>query len=756
MMPLNNKEILICSFDRGLYRYKEGELHYWDIPANNLFRKLQITSTCSLNNNYFAIGTVQGGVIIIDDEGNVVQHINREKGLQNNTVLKTFSDVAGNIWLGLDNGIDYININSPFTFLKNPDSFGTGYASIIHQGRLYLGTNQGLYVIKWEDLLANKNFNLIPGTYGQVWYLGLHNNVLVCGQNKGTQIIDGGKAVQICDIPGGWKYLILKNHPGFLIGGTYSGPILFKWEKGTWKFVRKIGGFGESFRTFEEAENGDIWMSHGYKGIYRIKLNNRLDSVISVRYYNSDDGLPSNYNLNVCRINDRIVFTSNTMGIYEYVPQDDRFALSESMMKIFSPLAGFSYLKEVFGGNIFYVSDGKAGMFLKRDDLIYEHVTSPFNLLAGRLVNNFEFIYADSGENLLLGVKDGFAHFSPDAEFGAPLDFRTYITEAVVVDRDSIFYQHSITGKAGTDKTPLYVLPYRDNSVSFSYAAPFYDNPGIIDYCYKLEGFQEKWSEWSSSYTHEFSQLHNGRYKFMVKARNQLGQESSTDSIDIQILPPWYKSKLAVIAFIIILISLVILTLWLINKRIELINKREKLRQLREYRLKEQEYIRKALISEKEIISTRNEKLKIEMIQRDKELANQALNLIRKNEFLLKIKEELRILKKETSENPFSEKVITIINRINKEVSHNKQREVFEKAFDEVHESFINRLKSRYPALTPSELRLCAFLKMNISTKEIAPLMNISVRGVEICRYRVRKKLGIERSTNLSGLLINL
>ena len=144
------------------------------------------------------------------------------------------------------------------------------------------------------------------------------------------------------------------------------------------------------------------------------------------------------------------------------------------------------------------------------------------------------------------------------------------------------------------------------------------------------------------------------------------------------------------------------------------------------------------------------------MIQRDKELANQAMNLVRKNEFLLKIKEELQNLKRTFQDENAGDRILQIINKLNREVDSNKQREIFELAFDEVHEDFLSRLKSRYPTLTPTELRMCAFLKMNISTKEIAPLMNISVRGVEICRYRVRKKMGIDRDTNLAGMLLNL
>jgi len=144
------------------------------------------------------------------------------------------------------------------------------------------------------------------------------------------------------------------------------------------------------------------------------------------------------------------------------------------------------------------------------------------------------------------------------------------------------------------------------------------------------------------------------------------------------------------------------------------------------------------------------------MIHRDKELANQTMDLIHKNKFLAKIKEDLEKIKAASSDETLKGKISSLIGRISKDVDHDKQWEVFETAFDEVHEDFLVRLKARYPALTPKELRLCAYLRMNISTKEIAPLMNISIRGVEICRYRVRKKLNIDRDTNLTSLLIDL
>ena len=208
--------------------------------------------------------------------------------------------------------------------------------------------------------------------------------------------------------------------------------------------------------------------------------------------------------------------------------------------------------------------------------------------------------------------------------------------------------------------------------------------------------------------------------------------------------------------YAVIFLILVLLLIQYLLKRIEISRRKERLAHLKSYRQKEQEYKREALIAEKKIINLKNEKLKIEMIHRDKELANQTMDLIRKNKFLVKIKEDLEKIKKSSSDNMLQDKISSLISRIDKDIDHKKQWEVFETAFDEVHEDFLIRLKERYPNLTPKELRLCAYLRMNISTKEIAPLMNISVRGVEICRYRVRKKLNIDRDQNLTRMIIDL
>lgn len=753
------EELLISTLTKGVFIYNGKQLREWNVPVNQYLKKNQIFSAILIQNKYYAFGTIQDGLVIVDSRGGIVQQINRKKGLQNNTVLKIFEDRSGDLWLGLDNGIDYININSPITFLKESDGIGAGYTSIIYKGKLYLGTNQGLFVKEWAENDQNSSLRMIPNTSGQVWYLGVHDGILICGHNIGTFVIEGETARQISKIPGGWKYHIMKRFPDYLIGGTYSGMILFKKDKGTWKFVDKIKGFNESFRVFEEDSDGNLWMSHGFKGIYKVSFGNSPENVKSFRFFTVKDGLPTNFNMSVYKIKDKVIFTSN-VGIYQYNSQSERFEKSVYFNQLLSPITDFSYLKEDIHGNIWYTAwsqgNNRAGVFRAQEDGSYQHVTSPFSLLTGKFISGFESVYLFSDKHLFFGIEDGFAHYAPNSRFNINPEFSTYITKAVALNIDSTFFYGNYRAISDLQTHEDYSFGYPKNAFKFYYSSPTYSSPGGVEYSFKLSGLNNDWSGWSSSSSVEYALLPDGEYIFSVKARNSLGVESTSDQVSFTIRPPWYKSGLAVLLYIIVIIIVVAFSSWMFVRRIEISRRKDRLKHLQAYRQKERDYIQQAALSEKKIVQLKNQTLKSEMIHRDKELANQTMDLIRKNKFLAKIKEELGKIKNSSSDESLKEKISTLIGKIDKDIDTNKQWEVFETAFDEVHEDFLTRLKSRYPTLTPNELRLCAYLRMNISTKEIAPLMNISIRGVEICRYRVRRKLNIDRDTNLTSLIIDL
>ena len=152
----------------------------------------------------------------------------------------------------------------------------------------------------------------------------------------------------------------------------------------------------------------------------------------------------------------------------------------------------------------------------------------------------------------------------------------------------------------------------------------------------------------------------------------------------------------------------------------------------------------------------RNEKLNLEMIHKEKELANSTMLIIQKNGILHKLKNELSKIKNTLTDDQIKNDLNANIKRIGKEIDNEKQWQVFNTHVEQVHEDLFKKLKSLCPDLSPRELSLCAYLRMNISSKEIATLMNISTRGVEISRYRIRKKLGIDRTANLTDFMMNL
>ncbi|MDP3444548.1 MAG: regulator, partial [Ignavibacteria bacterium] len=129
--------------------------------------------------------------------------------------------------------------------------------------------------------------------------------------------------------------------------------------------------------------------------------------------------------------------------------------------------------------------------------------------------------------------------------------------------------------------------------------------------------------------------------------------------------------------------------------------------------------------------------------------------MIKKNELLIEIRKEIEIQKDELG----YRMPVKYFQRINKliENSINSEHdwEMFENLFDQAHENFFKRLKNDYKELTTSDFRLCAYLRMNLSSKEIAPLLNISIRGVEEKRYRLRKKLQLPSDQNLTEFIIN-
>lgn len=756
LLPGYGNQLIIGTSAHGVFTFSGSGLTPWTTPANELLRSHQIFSACPVGENSLAFGTIRGGVVITTATGELIQHLDKNNGLQNNTVLSITTDRKGNLWMGLDNGIDFAEISSPLTFLHHPGGFGTGYAAAIHNGYLYLGTNNGLFASPWSpaNTGSQPSFRLVPHTVGQVWHLSVHADQLLCGHDNGTYLVRGMEATRISTERGAWTFIELSRHPGKLIGGTYEGLTLYQYLPALkrWEFVKLLPGFRESSRVMEEDREGNLWMTHGFKGAFKIKLSDQADSVIQTEYYNTEKGFVTNNYINVYKIDNQPVFSARE-GIFTYNGATNLFARDTLLEKRFGTHEHISYIRQDEKRNIWFVAGNKPALLRWGEDGRHTLVKAPFELIHNHMVGGFEMIYPWNNDHIFFGLENGFAHYTPEPEAFGELPFRVFIRRVEI--GGELFY--SGNGETQNADALLPTFPYRENAVRVTFSAPRYDGKKEVEYSYRLSrGSGNGWSPWSQSTTCEFTNLREGEYLFTVRARDALGTLSPSDTFRFRISPPWYRSHLALSGYLLLGLMLLTLLTWFILRRMEISRRRERLRQLRNYRSKEQQYQREALIAEKEIMNLRNEKLRESMIHRDKELANQTLHLIRKNKFLVKIKEELRKMEIQSRDESLKTRLAMQIRRIDKEIDDEKQWEVFETAFDEVHEDFLVRLKERFPDLTPREMRLCAYLKMNISTKEISTLMNISVRGVEISRYRLRKKLGIGRETNLTLFILGL
>ncbi|MDE5416912.1 hypothetical protein L3049_02750 [Labilibaculum sp. DW002] len=767
ILPFVNNTILIATALDGLFLYDGTQIYPWEKELSQIFKKNQVFTAIPVGESKFAFGTVRNGIYLINKEGEILQNINTERGLQNNTVLSLFLDTKENLWVGLDNGIDYLEISSPLSIFPKDKDLGAGYASIYYKGILYLGTNTGLFARKYnfssENMNGEEKFELVKNTSGQVWSLQIAGDELICGHNKGTFRIEKNVGTLISDVAGGWNYLYKSEYPNKMIGGTYTGLILFEksnQSNNKWKFVKRIEGFDESSREMIWNDDNSIWMCHGYKGVFRLNLNDEFDKFINYKFYGIEDGFQSNLGIDVHQLRNEPVFSTKN-GFYKYIAESDRFEKHQYLNNLFE---GEEHTKKLFeqkNGDVWFFQGENIGLLKSQVDNSYEMLKKPFAPLKSSFIGAFENVTVIDKENVLIGKEDGFVHYDPTIVKKYNQAFNVFIREVRIRGAvDSVIYYGTYANakeiQLDSDGENKIELAFKNNAIRFQYSAPQFTNPELIQYQCQLIGFDKLSSTWDNTLQKEYTNLPEGEYVFEVISRNQYGINSVKDEFHFTILPPWYRSLIAYLIYFLFGIFCIYATILLVRRRMQQIQNQLKRKQEEELRLKEQKFREEALITEREIVQLRNDKLKSEVEYKNRELAGSTMNIIHKNEVLSYSVGELKKALKKIKDPTALVQVRQLMKTIDAEFNSEQDWDQFELHFDQVHENFLKRLRTEHSQLTPKDLRICAYLRMNLSTKEIAPLMNISVRGVEISRYRLRKKFNLSREENLIDFILNV
>ena len=703
-------------------------LQPWEVGADSLLQELDIYSSISMSNGDMVLGTIANGIVVLSQQGDLLYQMDQSSGLGDNTALALFEDGNENIWVGLDNGIDCVNTKVPFkNYFNRNGRLGTIYTSTVHNNILYLGTNQGLF---YKTHGTDDTFTIVEGTEGQVWSLRVFDGELFCGHNFGTFLVDEGQAQLISDVPGAWDLRRVPGENDMLLQGGFVGLYILAREDGAWALRNKISGFDISSKHFEITDDHEILVSHEYKGVYRLRPNQDLTEI---EEYTELTTVQKGSHSGMASFNGTIYYAYRE-GIFSYDESTKEFQKEETLSAIFDD-------DQFISGKLIPDDTGKLWVFTK-DALVYIHAEKLNNTLKTNKITipvsqrtaleGYENIAHLKDQKYLIGTSSGYLLMDLDMSFQPNLD--------ISINRIT---SSSRSGEIiPVDKTTNGDFPAIQNYFTFTYSSPDYDKFHITQYQYKLSGIYDEWSEWSTNSSKSFENLPYGSYEFMVRARMGNGETSEIASYPFKINKPWYASNIAMgvyaISFILLLIGInTFYTQYYRRQRKRLLEKNA-----RELELKE-------LANQKEIIELKNQSLNQDIESRNRELAVSTMNLIKKNSILNDIKAEL-----ENVNDP--SKIKNVIKVINRSLNNEDDWKFFEEAFNHADKDFFKKVKELHPDLTPNDLRFCVYLRLNLSSKEISPLLNISPRSVEIKRYRLRKKIQLPREANLNDYFISL
>ncbi len=719
---LNDKSMLISTALNGCFVFDGDKLRLWKSEINPILKQHELNNILKLRNGNFAFGTIDNGIYLTDKLGTIIFHLNKESGLINNTVLTLNDNSKNELWLGLNNGLTAIDLNSKAILFNDiKGNLGAVYDIAKFEGTLYIGSNTGLYYID-----KNNDLQFVKGSSGQVLELKVVNEDLFCGHNRGTFLVKKNQFVKISNYAGGWTMKQVIGEQNLMLQGTYSGLIKYEKNNNEWK-VSKLINFNQPAKHVVFETKHIVWVAHPYKGLVRVKINDEFTNVVSSKNY-ENKGIWSAYKIKIFKIKNNIVFKTDK-GWQRYEPLQDTIIPYELLsLKIGEKSEIISKDTDaeisIINGDDIYILPS----FLSENKI---HI--PRELYKKRLVADSEKIVKINDSINALCLMDGFMLYKSSI-----FETNTRLTKPTidyVQVNDELIDINSETIHSDFENNEIYVQ---------------FSSPKSKDYFfeYKLKPVHNTWKK-NFSGELRFINLLEDDYEIVIRTTNNKGEHSVESVIKYTVHPPWFRGVVGIITYILLAI-LIIISIYVYNhKKLKTKKRILKIELEKEQRIlfKENE-----LENVKTLNQVKNEVLANDIKLKSKQLANTAMALVKKNEILVFLKKEF-LLNKDKFTNQYTFK--RLIKQIDKSIEHEDEWGLFEYNFNQVHKEFFDKLKAEFPQLTHKDLKLCAYIKMNLSTKEIAPLLNISNRGVETHRYRLKKKFLIENdSLNINSFLM--
>lgn len=705
----NGTDYYVFTQKNGVFiKEKNKELTDWKHEINEKLKK-QIIISATIFENKMIIGTAFNGLYVINLKQKDYYNINRSNSLRNNSVLSVFIDKEKNYWLGLDNGISHVIQNSPYQiFLDNTGQLGTVYSIAKFNSGYLLGTNHGVFKA------IDNQLNLIPNSQGQVWNITSSNNDFIIGHNEGTfKLSHNGTYSKLNDLVGGWELKPDLFSKGY-IQANYIG--LYKIEDANFETYQKLNEKMKPVKDFIQLTNTVLLFTDGYRGLYKLELeDNTFSKVTSLTEKNN---IKNDYSVTLFeykgtelfyindtwyfldKVNDKLlphtVFNANFKDIQEIIPIDD---------------------------NSFMVNKQGALYIINQYKESFTWMPIPVQYYKGKLINNETKVFNIDGK-YLVNMDDGFLQIeSLEYNFEKQkIAIEAYDSENKLITNDQS-------------------IPFKEQLTLYIISEFFGSKKAILYYRIDDEALQNV-----GNGRIELKNLSSGNHTVQIFTVEK-GNYVEVQQYKFSVLNPWYWSVWMKLIYVLLIVFILFLYYaW------------NKMKYRQKIKLKEEELRHKNEIIKLEIQA--ENKLKIQEYEKHilenqvktkaNELAGKSLSIVKQTELIDSIQ---KILDSETSSG-------TLKSKINKAIKINSLNKNEWKSFEDnllkSNEDFVKKIAHEYQNLTSKDIKLCIYLKMNLSSKEIAPLMNIGYRGVELHRYRLRKKLGLDSTINLNVFMNNI
>ena len=748
-----NGKVMFVTMSDGLFIYDGHTATPFELDISPLLKDNNVFCAAA-GKRYIGFGTIKNGLIVKDLQTGSNYYVNTNTGLQNNTVLSMRFDSLDNIWLGLDMGLSYVMLESSYgNLLGANNTIGTGYTSAISGNQLYMGTNQGLFSIPFplQNSILPPKAQTVEGVVGQIWSLQNIDGTLLCGANDGAYVVGAGTVRRIDGLGGTWGFRKLNDHPGYLLTCDYDGLAVLKQEGGSITLHSRLANFHEASGNFEQDSDGSIWLSHWHKGVWHFRLSDDMTRVENLEYYHNGAGLVADDNNLVCKIDGR-VYVSSVDGFHQYDERNRKLKHCDWMNNLFNTYGEALHVTQAPDGMIIAYKADYLAVAERQHNGKYQSRQVGYGNMVQQMQMGLGNIGFLENRQIVLNSNNGFFVMRPQKKDAAK-------TNHVMVSRiystntgDTLVYM-----RCPELVKEEVVLPHSLNSIRIEYVMPEYrGEKGVLYSCY-LEGYEKEMSTMSHSSSKEYTKLEKGEYIFHVKARNLVDGTESESQIVIRILPAWYETWWAYLLYIILAVTGMWALLRYMNLRAE--KELRKVKKEKERQMKEQqmEFHLAEEKKEKELAKLRSKQLEVELKHKSSELSDSAMNLVRKNDMLQAIDQNMEQLSESVRREEAKARLVKKIGDIRKEIKMHMNDDdnwnKFEENFNLVYDNFSQKIMEAFPQLKKSDLKLCVYLRMGLSSKEMASLLNTSVRSIETARYRLRKKLDIDTGSNLTDFI---